>query len=89
MVTPAASLGGQLLVGEVGDQPAPLASPEATARLDRLRADVDEAAPGPGATGQKVPKESASFLAWAYAQLAGLVQEHGSEDQALLGAPSR
>jgi voltage-gated potassium channel Kch len=68
-----------------GDQPAPLEPAEAAARLDRLRAEVDQAMPGLQATGQEVPKEFASFLAWADARLARLAQEHGFEDQALLG----
>ncbi|HZA82995.1 MAG TPA: potassium channel family protein [Actinomycetes bacterium] len=72
-----------------GDQPAPLDPAEAAARLDRLRSEVDEAIPGLGATGQEVPKEFASFLAWADARLARLAHEHGFEDQALLDAPSR
>jgi Ion channel len=69
-----------------GGQPAPLDPAEAAARLDRLRAEVDEAVPGLRATGQEVPKEFASFLAWADARLARLAREHGFEDQALLGA---
>ena len=48
-----------------GGQPAPLDPAEAAVRLDRLRAEVDEAVPGLRATGQEVPKEFASFLAWA------------------------
>src|SRR5918995_5535188 len=72
-----------------GDQPAPLEPAEAAVRLDRLRAEVDEAGPGLRATGQEVPKEFASFLAWADARLARLAQEHGFEDQALLGASCR
>lgn len=72
-----------------GDQPAPLDPAEAAARLDRLRAEVDQAMPGLRATGQEVPKEFASFLAWADARLARLAQEHGFEDQALLGGPFR
>jgi hypothetical protein len=69
-----------------GGQPAPLDPAEAAVRLDRLRAEVDEAVPGLRATGQEVPKEFASFLAWADARLARLAREHGFEDQALLGA---
>jgi hypothetical protein len=45
--------------------------------------------PGLRATGQEVPKEFASFLAWADARLARLAQEHGFEDQTLLGGPPR
>jgi hypothetical protein len=69
-----------------GGQPSPLDPAEAAARLDRLRAEVDEAVPGLRATGQEVPKEFASFLAWADTRLARLAREHGFEDQALLGA---
>jgi hypothetical protein len=68
-----------------GDQPAPIDPTEAAIRLDRLRAEVEEAGPGLQATGQEVPKEFASFLAWADARLARLAQEHGFEDQTLLG----
>ncbi len=69
-----------------GGQPPPLDPADGAARLDRLRAEVKKAMPGLEATSQEVPDEFAAFVAWADARLARLAQEHGFEEQTLLGS---